>query len=456
MASAAWADSFTFLPQGATIQRFCVADRNIVLGFDNPADYNADYNPYFGETIGRVANRISGAKINKLNGQSYQLAVNNGVNTNHGGVTGWGRKVFDGPHYVKRADRDAVLFTYRSHDGEEGFPGTVELNVWYTPTVSTSSNEHRSTLEVDYFNLSGDATIAGTVARLSTNLHQLKNHLDVPSGSFEPFDAINAHEDFVLGADSPDFDHCFIVNAHPESVPVDSRTLPLRQLAVFHHPASHIRLEVLSTEPAFQFYTGAFIDVSVTTVCHVQTDHPCDRCRLEMALLLSAQTAVSASKQLATLMRSITIHGDRWSCCTKDNCMTDSSRRHREHPGITTVLCHSKLETPIEVKQGDGNSVLTSHFVQWCGDVVLVLRRSFMCAKRRSIHRSVFLQSRPSCQSPLFQECIHTLTLRRASPSPRGEKLGEAWQEAWYLPVPAPTRSPRFDGVDADFHAALV
>lgn len=117
-----------------------------MLGFDDPADYNADFNPYFGETVGRVANRIASARIDNLNGRSYTLNANNGTNTNHGGAVSWGKRLFDGPHFVRRRERDAVLFTYLSKDGEEGFPGAVELKVWYVPSVT----ENRSSLEIEY------------------------------------------------------------------------------------------------------------------------------------------------------------------------------------------------------------------------------------------------------------------------------------------------------------------
>ena len=121
-------DSFTFLPQGAIIKEFNVGGRNIVLGFPSAASYHTDESAFFGETIGRVANRISGAKINSLNGgKSYDLTANNGPNTLHGGGEGWGKKDFEGPLPTERNGRDAVMFKYRSHDGEEGYPGTVEL-----------------------------------------------------------------------------------------------------------------------------------------------------------------------------------------------------------------------------------------------------------------------------------------------------------------------------------------
>ena len=150
MAAPKFSDSFTFLPQGGIIQEFKVAGKNLVLGFPSAASYKSEHSPFFGETIGRLANRISGAKINNLNGKSYDLTANNGPNTLHGGVQGWGKKDFDGPTPVTRQGRDAVLFKYLSKDGEEGFPGTVELRLWYYPGVEKDDGIEKTSLEIEY------------------------------------------------------------------------------------------------------------------------------------------------------------------------------------------------------------------------------------------------------------------------------------------------------------------
>jgi len=142
--------NFTFLPLGAIIQSFRVGDVDIVQSFPTPDLYKQYNQPYFGETIGRVANRISGAKINSLNNKSYSLAANNGPNSLHGGLVGWGKKVFEGPIEVKRNGRDAILFKYLSNDGEEGYPGTVELSVWYIPSIEQEGATKMVVLEVEY------------------------------------------------------------------------------------------------------------------------------------------------------------------------------------------------------------------------------------------------------------------------------------------------------------------
>lgn len=143
-------DAFTFLPQGAIIQELRIAGHNIVLGFPTAESYKTGPSAYFGETIGRVANRIKNAKIDNLNGKSYKLAANNGPNSLHGGPGGWGKQTFEGPKPVNRNGKESVLFKYLSKDGEEGFPGTVELRVWYSASKSQDGGIEKISLEIEY------------------------------------------------------------------------------------------------------------------------------------------------------------------------------------------------------------------------------------------------------------------------------------------------------------------
>ena len=150
MADRKFIDSFVLLPQGGIIQQFKVGGKNIVLSFPSAASYASKDSPYTGETIGRVANRISGAKINDLNGKSYDLNANNGPNALHGGPQGWGKKDFDGPTPVERDGRQAVEFRYLSKDGDEGYPGTVELRLWYYPELVKEDGVEKTSLEIEY------------------------------------------------------------------------------------------------------------------------------------------------------------------------------------------------------------------------------------------------------------------------------------------------------------------
>lgn len=112
-----------------------------------------------------------------------------------------------------------------------------------------------------YFNLAGDATIEGTSVTLQTNTYLPVDSGGIPTSGPAPFSKVKANEAFTLGATEPDIDDCFIVNTDPSSVPVDTRSLPLQTHVKAFHPKTKIHLEVSSTEPAFQFYTGKYIDV---------------------------------------------------------------------------------------------------------------------------------------------------------------------------------------------------
>jgi aldose 1-epimerase len=96
---------------------------------------------------------------------------------------------------------------------------------------------------------------------LSTNLHQVVDDGAIPTGGIEPYPGIEANKEFTLGPKEPDVDHCFIMNADPASVPLDTRNSKMQKLCSFYHPSTKIHFEALSTEPAFQFYTGKFINV---------------------------------------------------------------------------------------------------------------------------------------------------------------------------------------------------
>jgi aldose 1-epimerase len=115
-----------------------------------------------------------------------------------------------------------------------------------------------------YFNISKSKTIEKTEVTLSTNQHLPVDDTLIPTGSVEPYPNIEPLTPFVLGQHQPDIDHCFIMDPYdeePDTIPTDTRGRPIRIHASFYHPDSKTHLEVLSTEPAFQFYTGKYIDV---------------------------------------------------------------------------------------------------------------------------------------------------------------------------------------------------
>jgi aldose 1-epimerase len=154
--------AFQFLPLGAIVQTFLVGETNIVQNFPKQELYQIYNTPHFGETIGRVANRLKDAKINSLNGTSYVLAANNGPNNLHGGLVGWGNRIWDGPTPVGTRQipglrgcglngGESVMFRLKSEDGDEGFPGTVEARVTYTTgTQTTSDGRNVRVLGIEY------------------------------------------------------------------------------------------------------------------------------------------------------------------------------------------------------------------------------------------------------------------------------------------------------------------
>jgi len=94
-----------------------------------------------------------------------------------------------------------------------------------------------------------------------TNMHQVVDEHAIPTGAIEPYPEFEANKEFTLGAETPKPDHCFIMNTDPASVPLDTRSQPLKKLCSFYHPNTKLHFEALSTEPAFQYYTGLFINV---------------------------------------------------------------------------------------------------------------------------------------------------------------------------------------------------
>nr|WP_222184844.1 aldose epimerase family protein [Geminicoccus harenae] len=267
-----------FLTYGGTVTAIRTEDRdgqlaNVALGFADLGDY-VEKNPYFGSIVGRYANRIAGAQF-ELDGQTYRLAANNGPNSLHGGETGFDKRVWTAEE-VTSADGLAVALTYRSPDGEESYPGNLDVRVTYT---LTDADEFRIDYEATtdrptvlnltnhaYFNLAGDGTGSIEDHELTLNADAFTPVDDtlIPTGALEkvegtPFDfreptAIGArlrmdHEQLVRGRG---YDHNFVLNK-PEP---NALTLAAR----VREPVSGRVMEVHTTEPGVQLYTGNFLD----------------------------------------------------------------------------------------------------------------------------------------------------------------------------------------------------
>lgn len=247
---------------------------DILLGFDDVEGYESDRNMYFGCTTGRVANRIAKGKFT-LDGKSYQLAVNNGPNHLHGGAERSLDKVVWKAEEAKGNNGSAgVTFRYTSPDGEEGYPGTLKIEVTY---LFNDNNE----LKIDYVATTDKATpvnltnhayfnLAGAGAE-TINDHSLMINADrytptdenlIPTGEIASVEGtpvdfrqptpIGKRVDELTKTPSEGYDHNFVLNKSGEG--------EMSKAAELYHPASGRLLTVSTTEPGIQFYGGNFLN----------------------------------------------------------------------------------------------------------------------------------------------------------------------------------------------------
>jgi aldose 1-epimerase len=264
---------------GATLVSLKVPDRNgkiadVVLGYDTVDGYEQGAS-YFGGTIGRYGNRIAGGKFT-LDGKVFQLPTNDGLNSLHGGTIGFNKRIWTAVDR-SRLDAEVLELSYTSPDGEEGYPGALKVKVTYT--LPAESNELRidylATTDKDtvlnltnhsYFNLTGDAS--QTILNHQLTLPALKftpvDSTLIPTGEERavqgtPFDftkptAIGARinqEDEQLKF-GKGYDHNWVLEKTDK--------VGLQPAAEVFDPTSGRVLEILTTEPGIQFYSGNFLD----------------------------------------------------------------------------------------------------------------------------------------------------------------------------------------------------
>ena len=258
---------------GTIVTELHVPDRtgkpgDIVLGFDTLEQYLKGH-PYFGATIGRVANRIKDGQFT-LDGRTYRLALNNVTNHLHGGMKGFDKVVWKAEPQAGAA----VKFTYVSPDGEEGYPGRLE--VWVVMTL-TDANE----LSVDYtattdkptpvnltnhsyFNLAGQGDVLNHVLMLAADSYTASDAELMPTGEIKavkgtPFDftvprPIGSRFP-ELPSDRVGYDYNYVLRSRGKAPTLAARVL---------EPQTGRVMEVLTTEPGIQLYTGNFLDGSLT------------------------------------------------------------------------------------------------------------------------------------------------------------------------------------------------
>jgi len=266
---------------GATITSIRTADRSgtradIVLGFDSLSGYLAG-SPYFGAVVGRYANRIAGGRFT-LDGATYQLARNNGPNSLHGGVRGYDKVLWRAEPFRKTLAA-GVVFRYVSPDSEEGFPGTVSLEVSYT---LTDDNE----LIIDYSASTDKATPLNLSQHTYWNLHGeaqgdiLDHVLTLDASAFTPVDStlIPTGQIAAVGGTPFDFRQGIVIGARINDPHVQLRFgrgydhnwvidraggAPLAHAARLEDPMTGRVLEIQTTEPGIQFYSGNFLDGTI-------------------------------------------------------------------------------------------------------------------------------------------------------------------------------------------------
>jgi aldose 1-epimerase len=247
---------------------------DVVLGYDNLEGYLKE-TPYFGALIGRYGNRIAKGKFT-LDGVTYTLATNNMPNSLHGGIKGFDKVVWTAKPLAS-TEGPALELTYLSRDGEEGYPGNLSVTAVYTLTddnalkVAFKATTDKATIvnltHHSYFNLAGKGDILGHVVMLRADKFTPVDSTLIPTGELRPVDGtpfdfrtataigarINQNDEqlkFGLG-----YDHNWVI-AKP--------TGQLGLMARVSEPTTGRVLEVLSDEPGLQFYSGNFLDGTIT------------------------------------------------------------------------------------------------------------------------------------------------------------------------------------------------
>ena len=241
---------------------------DVVLGFDNPADYIHTANPYFGCLVGRYANRIAKATFT-LDGVAYHLGANDGANTLHGGFKGFNKHFWTA---IPQPQRNALALAYDSKDGEEGYPGNLHAEVEYRLTpdnqlvIEYSATSDKPTpvnlTNHSYFNLSGgkDSTILNHIVTLAAAAFTPVDAHLIPTGKIQSVSGtpMDFQDPKPIGRDIASvqggYDHNWVLKS-PGKTPALAATV--------YDPASGRLMEVFTTEPGIQFYTGNFLDGSI-------------------------------------------------------------------------------------------------------------------------------------------------------------------------------------------------
>lgn len=243
---------------------------DVLLSCATPESY-AKVSPYFGSVAGRYANRIAKGKFT-LEGKTYTLATNNNENHLHGGKIGFDKVIWNARAFVEGPNA-GVEFTYHSKDGEEGYPGNLRCSVVYTLTQSNGFTIHYGATtdkatpinltQHNYYNLAGQGNgdILSHIVQINADRYTPVDAGGIPTGELPP--VAGTPMDFTkpmpIGARIAQveggYDHNYVLNG---------KMGVLRLAARVHAPSSGRTMEILTTEPGVQFYTGNFLDGTIT------------------------------------------------------------------------------------------------------------------------------------------------------------------------------------------------
>ncbi len=243
---------------------------DVVLGFDSLDGY-LNENPYFGALIGRYANRIGQSQFT-LDGVLYKVPKNDGENSLHGGTRG-----FDKVVWTPRALRDGGLeLTYLSKDGEEGYPGNCKVTVVYHLTdsnelkieyaASTDKNTVVNLTNHSYFNLKGSGDILGHLLKLAANQFTPVDSGLIPTGVLKPVAGtpFDFRESTAIGARiEQDDEQLKLGKGYDHNWVLDKKGSELSLAARVEEPSTGRVMEVWTTQPGIQFYTGNFLDGTI-------------------------------------------------------------------------------------------------------------------------------------------------------------------------------------------------
>ena len=273
----------SLISYGAAVAALTTPDRhgasaNIALGFPSLAGYVEHTRHFFGATVGRYANRIAGGRF-PLDGAVVEVARNDGENSLHGGLCGFDRHVWDIVATFARPEEARVLFRHVSVDGEMGYPGTVEVAVGYTLTESSSLRiDYRATTDKPtvinltnhtLWNLAGEGagSIDDHVLAINARRYTPIDHALVPTGEIAP--VTGTPLDFGVGAPigkrvGDHIDQLRLAHGYDHNLVLERADATSLELAArLEEPGSGRILEVLTTEPGLQLYTGNFLDGSL-------------------------------------------------------------------------------------------------------------------------------------------------------------------------------------------------